>query len=115
MIGRGKGCEEAIGYWIGCYLMVSGIDFIHALRLFSVHAKATEFVQRVIRQRIKGLIKAIGQQSSKLLNIIRNFPPGGDRLVIRILVVLTDTGECLFCVMVLLSCWGKKECLEWKE
>ncbi|RUS32143.1 Symplekin tight junction protein C terminal-domain-containing protein, partial [Jimgerdemannia flammicorona] len=73
--------------------------------LFPVHANASDFVQRTIRQVIKGLIKSIGPQSPKLLNIIRNFPPGGDRLVIRILVVLTDTGRCCFELVVMRSAW----------
>ncbi|KAI9495403.1 Symplekin tight junction protein C terminal-domain-containing protein [Zychaea mexicana] len=59
--------------------------------LFNVYIHATEQVQRVIRQHIYNLIKSIGMNSAKLLDTIRHFPPGGETLVIRILVTLCDT------------------------
>ena len=61
-------------------------------RLFNVYIQSTDHVQRLIRQHIYNLIKSIGMHSPKLLDVIRNFPSGGETLVIRILVTLCDTG-----------------------
>ncbi|KAG2226315.1 hypothetical protein INT45_005987, partial [Circinella minor] len=59
--------------------------------LFNVYIHASEQVQRFIRKHIFNLIKSIGMNSTKLLDTIRHFPPGGETLVIRILVTLCDT------------------------
>ncbi|KAL0084168.1 Symplekin tight junction protein C terminal-domain-containing protein [Phycomyces blakesleeanus] len=59
--------------------------------LFSIYIDASDRVQRMIRQHVYSLIKSIGMDSPKLIDIIRHFPPGGETLVIRILVVLCDT------------------------
>lgn len=40
------------------------------------------------------MIKAIGMKSSDLNKLIREFPPGGETLVIRILVILCDSSKC---------------------
>ncbi|KAM3578171.1 hypothetical protein VKS41_009406 [Umbelopsis sp. WA50703] len=60
-------------------------------RLFYVYINTTPQVQRIIRQHITTLIRRIGMQSPKLLEIIGNFAPGGETLIIRFLVVLCDT------------------------
>lgn len=65
------------------------------LRLFDVYINTTPQVQRIIRQHITTLIRRIGMQSPKLLEIIGNFAPGGETLIIRFLVVLCDTGIVL--------------------
>lgn len=39
------------------------------------------------------MIKAIGMKSSDLNKLIREFPPGGETLVIRILVILCDSSK----------------------
>ncbi|KAI9289976.1 Symplekin tight junction protein C terminal-domain-containing protein [Umbelopsis sp. AD052] len=59
--------------------------------LFDVYINTTIQVQRIIRQHITGLIRNIGMHSPKLLEIIGNFAPGGETLIVRILVVLCDT------------------------
>ncbi|KAJ8651678.1 hypothetical protein O0I10_012746 [Lichtheimia ornata] len=59
--------------------------------LFNVYIQSADHVQRLIRQHIYNLIKSIGMHSPKLLDVIRNFPSGGETLVIRILVTLCDT------------------------
>ena len=58
-----------------------------------MYIHASEQVQRFIRKHIFNLIKSIGMNSTKLLDTIRHFPPGGETLVIRILVTLCDTGK----------------------
>lgn len=63
--------------------------------LFEVYIVTSMEIQRVIRQHLSPLIKSIGMQSPKLLNIIRNFPPGGETLALRILAILTDRGNFL--------------------
>lgn len=42
------------------------------------------------------MIKAIGMKSSDLNKLIREFPPGGETLVIRILVILCDSSKLDF-------------------
>ncbi|KAF7726961.1 hypothetical protein EC973_008156 [Apophysomyces ossiformis] len=59
--------------------------------LFTVYIDASDHVQRLLRQHIYNMIKSIGMHSPKLIETIRNFPPGGETLVIRILVILCDT------------------------
>ncbi|KAG2209164.1 hypothetical protein INT47_005456 [Mucor saturninus] len=59
--------------------------------LFSVYIKASESVQKYIRLHMIKMIKAIGMKSSDLNKLIREFPPGGETLVIRILVILCDS------------------------
>ncbi|KAG0189235.1 hypothetical protein DFQ28_003699 [Apophysomyces sp. BC1034] len=59
--------------------------------LFAVYINASEHVQRLVRQHIYDLVKSVGMHSTKLIDSIRNFPPGGETLVIRILVILCDT------------------------
>ncbi|KAG2232202.1 hypothetical protein INT48_003892 [Thamnidium elegans] len=59
--------------------------------LFSVYIEATEIVQKYIRLHMIKMIKAIGMKSTDLNKLIREFPPGGETLVIRILVILCDS------------------------
>ncbi|KAI9012661.1 Symplekin tight junction protein C terminal-domain-containing protein [Phycomyces nitens] len=59
--------------------------------LFDIYIAASDRVQRLIRQHVYKFIKSIGMHSPKLIDAIRRFPPGGETLVIRILVVLCDT------------------------
>ncbi|GAA5817883.1 hypothetical protein MFLAVUS_011462 [Mucor flavus] len=59
--------------------------------LFSVYIEAAEIVQKYIRLHMIKMIKAIGMKSSDLNKLIREFPPGGETLVIRILVILCDS------------------------
>ncbi|KAI7872696.1 Symplekin tight junction protein C terminal-domain-containing protein [Spinellus fusiger] len=59
--------------------------------LFNIYINVHDRVQRLIRQHVYNLIKSIGMHSPKLIETIRHFPPGGETLVIRILVVLCDT------------------------
>ncbi|ORY07315.1 hypothetical protein K493DRAFT_310239 [Basidiobolus meristosporus CBS 931.73] len=66
-------------------------DFLK--ELFVVYTKTSENVRKVIRQEIYPLIKSIGMNSTKLLNILRNFHEGGETLVLRILVILTDKAK----------------------
>ncbi|KAK9765013.1 hypothetical protein K7432_006996 [Basidiobolus ranarum] len=66
-------------------------DFLK--ELFTVYTKTSENVRKVIRQEIYPLIKSIGMNSTKLLNTIRNFHEGGETLVLRILVILTDKAK----------------------
>ncbi|CAG8498982.1 9466_t:CDS:10 [Paraglomus occultum] len=59
--------------------------------LFSVYTDAAPKIQKIILKNIQPLIKYIGMNSPKLLNIIKNFPQGSETLVLRILIILTDS------------------------
>jgi hypothetical protein len=63
------------------------------LRLFEIYIESNESVQKTIRQQIYPLIKSIGMSSPKLLGLIKQFPQGGETLILRILVILTDKGR----------------------
>ena len=66
---------------------------IYLTRLFSVYTDAVPKIQKIILKNIQPLIKCIGMNSPKLLNIIKNFPQGSETLVLRILIILTDTSR----------------------
>ncbi|CAG8598109.1 11411_t:CDS:10 [Paraglomus brasilianum] len=63
------------------------------IELFSVYTDAVPKIQKIILKNIQPLIKYIGMNSPKLLNIIKNFPQGSETLVLRILIILTDTSR----------------------
>jgi symplekin len=50
----------------------------------------TETVQNVIRSHIGGLIKALSSQPAKLLQLISEFPPQTDVLILRIIHILSE-------------------------
>ncbi|OAQ31860.1 hypothetical protein K457DRAFT_135648 [Linnemannia elongata AG-77] len=58
--------------------------------LLSQYTAFDPFVQRVVRQTIHPLIKSIKSDSTKLLDLIRDFPLGAEMLVLRIIFILTD-------------------------
>ncbi|KAI8885169.1 hypothetical protein K501DRAFT_216297 [Backusella circina FSU 941] len=59
--------------------------------LFSVYIQTTPSAQKYIRLHMINMIKSIGMKSSELVSLLRNFPPGGETLVIRILVILCES------------------------
>ncbi|KAI8988722.1 hypothetical protein BDB01DRAFT_895485 [Pilobolus umbonatus] len=59
--------------------------------LFSVYIQASETVQKYIRLHMINMIKSIGMRSPDLIKLIREFPPGGETLVIRILFILCES------------------------
>ncbi|ORX54640.1 hypothetical protein BCR36DRAFT_282231, partial [Piromyces finnis] len=58
--------------------------------IFELYPKLKDNIQRVIRIQIQPLIKSIGLNSPKLLEVIRNFKSGADALAIRVLFILTE-------------------------
>lgn len=42
---------------------------------------------------ISPLIRALGSSHGKLLTLLRNFPPGAESLVLRIIAIFTDSGR----------------------
>lgn len=64
-------------------------------RLFSVYIQASEPVQKYIRLHMINMIKSIGMRSQELIQLIKEFPPGGETLVIRILVILCESSNVL--------------------
>jgi hypothetical protein len=58
-----------------------------------VYIQCTASVQRIIRQQLYPLIKSIGMHSEYLLQLLQNFPKGGETLALRILIILTDKGK----------------------
>ncbi|KAI8055522.1 Symplekin tight junction protein C terminal-domain-containing protein [Syncephalis plumigaleata] len=58
--------------------------------LFDVYIQCAASVQRIIRQQLYPLIKSIGMHSEYLLQLLQDFPKGGETLALRILIILTD-------------------------
>jgi symplekin len=58
--------------------------------IFELYPQLKDNIQRVIRIHIQPLIKSIGINSPKLLEVIRNFKTGADALAIRVLFILTE-------------------------
>lgn len=67
--------------------------------LLSQYTAFDPFVQRVVRQTIHPLIKSIKSDSTKLLDLIRDFPLGAEMLVLRIIFILTDGGIFYVCAL----------------
>jgi len=59
-------------------------------RIFDLYPQLKDNIQRIIRIEIQPLIRSIGLDSPKLLEVIRNFKPGADALAIRVLFILTN-------------------------
>ncbi|CAO0793104.1 unnamed protein product [Mucor circinelloides] len=59
--------------------------------LFSVYIQASELVQSYIRSQMVNMVRAIGMRSQDLLQLVREFPPGGETLVIGILSILCES------------------------
>ncbi|KAI8393729.1 Symplekin tight junction protein C terminal-domain-containing protein [Radiomyces spectabilis] len=70
-------------------LCVKKHELLH--QLFDVYIHASDRIQRLIRLHIFNLIKSVGMQSPIIINLVKEFPPGAETLVIRILVILCDT------------------------
>jgi hypothetical protein len=65
--------------------------------------KASEIVQKYIRLHMINMIKSIGMKSSDLNKLVREFPPGGETLVIRILVILCESSKSFFALLLIIS------------
>lgn len=50
-------------------------------------------IQAFVQNVITPLIKTMGPNNSKILNLIQNTTPGAESLVTRILTILTDNGN----------------------
>ncbi|CEP17304.1 hypothetical protein [Parasitella parasitica] len=59
--------------------------------LFTVYTQASEHVQKYIRLHMVNMIRSIGMRSQDLIQLVREFPPGGETLVIRILAILCES------------------------
>lgn len=69
------------------------IILISDFRLFSVYIQASEPVQSYIRSQMVNMVRAIGMRSQDLLQLVREFPPGGETLVIGILSILCESSK----------------------
>ncbi|KAF9426076.1 hypothetical protein BGZ94_006967 [Podila epigama] len=82
--------EEDIGRLLDLYFSLCAKNNTLLQVLFTHYGSFDPFVQRVVRVRIPPLIKAIKQDSPKLLVLIRDFPLGAEMLILRIVNILTD-------------------------
>ncbi|GAN10564.1 hypothetical protein MAM1_0370c10107 [Mucor ambiguus] len=67
------------------------IILISDFRLFSVYIQASEPVQSYIQSQMVNMVRAIGMRSQDLLQLVREFPSGGETLVIAILSILCES------------------------
>ncbi|KAI8990775.1 hypothetical protein BDF20DRAFT_903803 [Mycotypha africana] len=59
--------------------------------LFDVYIKASNKVKKLIQLHIVSMIKSIGMRSQDLVSLVKEFPIGGESLVIRILSILCES------------------------
>lgn len=65
-------------------------DFLQLYRLFDGYTRLQPFAQESLQSLITPLIRSLGLQHPKMLEIIGRFPPGSDDLILRVLTVLAD-------------------------
>ncbi|OZJ06381.1 hypothetical protein BZG36_00718 [Bifiguratus adelaidae] len=61
--------------------------------LLSVYVTSPSVVQEAIKQNIARMIKTINTTSPGLLQTIREFPPGGEPLIMRMLAYISEKGK----------------------
>lgn len=61
--------------------------------MFAAYGEMDISVQEAIQDLITQLMKTLGPTHTKLLSIIRNFPPGADTLALRVLNIFTESGR----------------------
>lgn len=65
--------------------------------------QASEPVQSYIRSQMVNMVRAIGMRSQDLLQLVREFPPGGESLVIGMLSILCESSKCYVSVLYILQ------------
>ncbi|KZV71528.1 hypothetical protein PENSPDRAFT_751633 [Peniophora sp. CONT] len=61
--------------------------------LFAAYGEMDISVQEAIQDLITQLMKTLGPTHTKLLSLLRNFPPGADTLVLRVLNIFIESGR----------------------
>lgn len=73
--------------------LISWLLCSHHFRLFSVYIQMSENVQKYIRLHMVNMIRSIGMRSQDLIQLVREFPPGGETLAIRIVAILCESSK----------------------
>ena len=60
------------------------------VRLFAAYGGMEETVQENVQRLITPLVRALGPSHTKLLNLLRSFPPGAESLALRVLNIFTE-------------------------
>lgn len=61
--------------------------------VFSVYPAMPSEVQKAVRQHIAALIRSLGPNNPKLLQLLRSFPPGSDTLALSVFTVMAEKGR----------------------
>lgn len=61
--------------------------------IFSVYQRLDSSIQESLNTILTPLIRALGPNHAKLLGILRHFPPGAEKLALKIMQILTPEGN----------------------
>lgn len=76
--------------------------------IFSLYPKLAPEIQDTVGEMLKPLVKSLGP-TAKLLEILRNFPPGADKLALLVLKTLSAEGSSRVLVGVIRSLMAERE------
>ena len=62
-------------------------------RIFDVYPRMDASVQEAVGVLLTPLIRSLGPTHTKLLTILRSFPPASETLALRVLSILTESGK----------------------
>ncbi|CAG8496504.1 9364_t:CDS:10 [Ambispora leptoticha] len=85
-----KWTEQEITKRLELYLALVAKQHELLSELFNAYKNASIFVRKIMTQNMIPVIKSIGMNSPKLLQLIRNFPEGCDTLALKMVVSLTS-------------------------
>lgn len=63
------------------------------ISIFSVYQRLDPSIQDSLNTILTPLIRSLGPNHAKLLGILRHFPPGAEKLALRIMQILTPEGN----------------------
>ncbi|KIY52653.1 hypothetical protein FISHEDRAFT_55788 [Fistulina hepatica ATCC 64428] len=61
--------------------------------IFAAYDEMDATVQEAIQELITALIRSLGPNHTKLLTLLRTFPPGSESLALRVLTIFTEHGR----------------------
>jgi symplekin len=61
--------------------------------VFSIYPSMPSEVQKAVRQHIAALVRSLGPNNPKLLQLLRSFPPGSDTLALSVFTIMAEKGR----------------------
>ena len=69
------------------------LSLINSPRIFVAYGQMDPAVQNVVQDLITPLIRSLGPSHSRLLTLLRTFPPHAEGLALRVLSIFTENGR----------------------